>query len=46
MELCPVEYRFDTFIEGIENVIAARIFDKKLEFEVLMSKDIPGLSLW
>ena len=41
MELCPVEYRFDTFIEGIENVIAARIFDKKLEFEVLMSKDIP-----
>lgn len=41
MELCPVEYRFDTFIEGIENVIAARIFDKKLEFEVSMSKDIP-----
>ncbi len=41
MELCPVEYRFDTFIEGIENVIAARIFDKKLEFEVSMSEGIP-----
>ena len=41
MELCPVEYRFDTFIEGVENVIAARIFDKKLEFEVSMANDIP-----
>ena len=41
MELCPVEYRFDSFIEGIENVISARIFDKKLEFEVSMSEGIP-----
>lgn len=41
MELCPVEYHFDTFIEGIENVIAARIFDKKLEFEVSISEGIP-----
>ncbi len=41
MELCPVEYRFDTFLEGIENVIAARIFDKKLEFEVSISEGIP-----
>lgn len=41
MELCPVEYRFDSFIEGIENVISARIFDKKLKFEVSMSEGIP-----
>ena len=39
--LCPVEYRFDSFIEGIENVISARIFDKKLKFEVSMSEGIP-----
>ena len=41
MELCHVEYRFDSFIEGIENVISARIFDKKLKFEVSMSEGIP-----
>ena len=41
MEICQTDYRFDTFIEGVENVIAARIFDKNLEFEVSLAKDIP-----
>lgn len=37
----PVEYRFDSFIEGIENVISARIFVKNLSLRFSMSEGIP-----
>ncbi len=39
--LSPVDYRLDEFLNGLENIIAARVYGKNIEFEINVQKDVP-----
>lgn len=41
LELSPVDYRLDEMLEEVENIIAARIYGKNIDFEIYVKSGIP-----
>lgn len=41
LELCPVNYRLDEMLRDVENITAARIYGKNIDFEIYVKAGVP-----
>ncbi len=41
LELCPVEYRMDELLKGVENIVASKLYGKDIEFEINVKAGVP-----